>query len=171
MAETTRHRQAFDVYWGMGAERSIDQLHAAMAAQGKAPTLRTLYEWSRRYHWQRRITQLEREARRAEDETRIQALREMYERQSKEALLLQQRGAEWLAGMSKDDATADAAIRAIVEGARLERLARGEPTERQEVTGNEKADPRFAALSDEELDRLIQYAEGAVGGEDETQSK
>ena len=132
--------------------------------------MRTLYEWSRRYHWQRRIAQLELEARRAEDETRVQALREMYERRSKEALLLQQRGAEWLAGMSRDDATADAAIRAIVEGARLERLARGEPTERQEVIGDDKTDPRLAALSDEELDRLIEYAEGAVGGEDETRS-
>ena len=171
MAETTRHRQAFSVYWEMGSERSVERLHAAMSAQGKAPTLRTLYEWSRRYHWQRRIAQLEREARKADDEARIQALREMYDRQSKEALLLQQRGAEWLAGMSKGDATADAAIRAIVEGARLERLARGEPTERQEVTGSEKADPRLAALSDEELERLIQYAEGVVGGEDETQSR
>jgi len=170
MAETTRHREAFDAYWRLGAERSIERLHAVLTARGRAPTVRTLYEWSRGFRWQDRIARLEREAKRAEDEARLQALREMYERQGKEALLLQQRGTEWLAGMTKDKATAEAAIRAIVEGARLERLARGEPTERQEVSGDVQIDAKLAALTDEELDRLIEYAEGALGREGKTKS-
>ncbi len=165
MAETTRHREAFDAYWRLGAERSIERLHGVLVARGKAPTLRTIYEWSRRFRWQDRIAQLERQAKQAEDEARLQALREMYERQAKEALLLQQRGTEWLAGMNKEKATADAAIRAIVEGARLERLARGEPTERQEVTGDVQINAKLAALTDEELDRLIEHAQGALGRE------
>jgi hypothetical protein len=72
--------------------------------------------------------------------------------------------------MTKDKATAEAAIRAIVEGARLERLARGEPTERQEVSGDVQIDAKLAALTDEELDRLIEYAEGALGREGKTKS-
>ena len=164
MPETTRHRQAFETYWRLGSERSIERLHAALTAAGKAPTVRTLYEWSRRYRWQHRIAGLERQARRAEDEARVKALVEMHERQAKEGLLLQQRGTQWLAAMEGDDATADAAIRAITEGARLERVARGEPTDRQEVQhveGNE----RLAALTEEEIEYLVELAEGDLGGE------
>ncbi len=164
MPETTRHRQAFDAYWRLGAERSIEGLHAALTATGKAPTLRTLFEWSRRYRWQHRIAGLERQARRAEDEARVRALGDMYERQAKEGLLLQQRGTEWLAAMEGADATAEAAIRAVVEGARLERVARGEPTERQEIQ-NVEGNERLAALTDEEVDHLVELAEGDLGGE------
>ena len=166
MPETTRHRQAFDAYWRLGAERSIERLHAALAAAGKAPTVRTLYEWSTRYRWQYQVADLERQARRAEKEVRIQALGDMYERQAKEGLLLQQRGTQWLAAMEGEDATADAAIRAVVEGARLERIAMGEPTDIQEVQdgqGNE----RLSELTDEEVDHLVELAEGDLGGEDE----
>ena len=170
MAEKTRHREAFDAYWRLGAERSVERLHKVLTAQGKAPTLRTLYEWSRRYRWQDRVTQLEREAKRAEEEARIQALHEMYERQAKEALLLQQKGTEWLASMDRKKATAEAAIRSIVEGARLERLARGEPTERQEVQGDVQINAKLATLTDEELECLIEYAEGALGGEGKAES-
>ena len=165
MPETTRHRQAFDAYWRLGAERSIERLHAALTAAGKAPTLRTLYEWSRRFRWQYRIADLERKARRTEDEARIQALADMYERQAKEGLLLQQRGTEWLAAMEGEDATAEAAIRAVVEGARLERVARGEPTERQEIH-NAEGNEKLSALTDEEVDHLVELAEGDLGGED-----
>ena len=42
MAESTKHRHAFERYWRLGPERSIEALHAAMRAEGKAPSLRTL---------------------------------------------------------------------------------------------------------------------------------
>ncbi len=165
MPEGGKHRHAFECYWRLGPERSVEKLHAALDADGAAPSLRTLYAWSSRYRWQDRLADLERDARQAEDEARIAAIREMQERQAREALLLQQRGTEWLAGMDNERATPEAAIRAVVEGARLERLVRGEPTEVQEVRHD--GDPRLERLSDEELDRLIAHAEGAVDGEGE----
>ena len=168
MTESTRHREAFELYWRMGAHRSIERLHTELEALGSAPGLRTLYEWSRTYGWQQRIAGLEREARRAEDDVRVQALREMQDRHAKEALLLQQKGAEWITAKGGDDATADAAIRAIVEGARMERLARGEPTERQEVKAELELHTRLGGLSDEQLDHLIGLAEGALDGTGET---
>ncbi len=167
MPENARHRQAFDVYWRLGAERSVERLHKALRAQGNTPSLRTLYDWSRRYGWQERLARLEEEAKRSEDDAHVQALREMYDRQGKEALLLQQRGAEWLAGMTDEKVTADAAIRAVVEGARLERLARGEPTDRQEISTHDQENRRLAAITDAELDRLLEHAEGAVAGEEQ----
>ena len=171
MAESTKHRLAFERYWRMGAGRSIERLHVELQAAGDAPTLRTLYEWSRRYHWQDRILELEREAKRAEDEARVSALAEMYQRQAKEALLLQQKGTEWLAAMAPGDATAEGAIRAVVEGARLERLARGEPSDRKEVQGEIGVNARLASISDEELDRLIEHAESALGREGEAEPR
>ncbi len=165
MVEKTRHREAFELYWRMGGACTLEQLHAELEADGRAPNLRTIYEWSRLHHWQHQIAAMEQEAKQAEHEARIAALKEMYERQAKEALLLQQKGAEWLAAMGADDATADAAIRAVVEGAKLERLARGEPTDRQEVNGEIGINARLAGLSDEELDRLLEYTEGALDGE------
>jgi hypothetical protein len=158
MRENTRTRQAFDIYWRLGASRSIERLHAAMSANGRAPTLRTLYAWSSDLHWQHRLARLEEDAKRAEDEARVQALREMYERHINEALVLQQKGTQWLTAKGMEDTTADTAIRAIVEGARMERLARGEPTERREVNGEFQINARLAAVSDDELDNLIELA-------------
>ena len=165
MPETAKHRRAFDIYWRLGPERSIERLHAELAEAGAAPTLRTLYEWSSRYHWQDRLLELEQEAQRVEDEARIAALRQMQDRQTKEGLLLQQKGAEWLSKMDDKRVTADAATRAVVEGARLERLARGEVTERKEIRREgEEANERLAELTDEELKEFIQRAEGLVDG-------
>ena len=90
----------------------------------------------------------------------------MRERQSREALLLQQKGTEWIAGVEEGKASPEAAIRAIVEGAKLERLARGEPTERTEQ--HTTVDSKLKELTDEELDQLIRIANAHVGGEEPT---
>jgi hypothetical protein len=163
MSESTRHRQAFDRYWTLGADRSIEKLQLELRQVGRGVGLRTLYDWSSRFHWQDRLTDLERNAREAEDRQRITAIREMAARQAREALLLQQKGAEWLTSLTTDQVTADAAIRAIVEGARLERLVRGEATERTDDLG--RSNSRLEALTDEQLDSLLQYAERALAGE------
>lgn len=164
MRETTRHRQAFELYWQLGAGRTIERLHAALSANGRASSQRTLYEWSRQFHWQDRLLRLEQDARRIDDEARLQALREMSERHTKEALLLQQRGAEWISQMDDAHVTADGAIRALVEGVRMERLARGEATEKREISGELEIRPRLKELSDEQLDDLIDLVERGVEG-------
>lgn len=162
MTETTRHRQAFDVYWHLGSARSIERLREALREHGRPPSLRTLYEWSRSFHWQRRLLDLERRAREADDAGRVAAIREMAERQAKEALLLQQQGTSWLTTIDPQQVSADAAIRAIVEGARLERLVRGEPTDRQQIQGS--WNHRLEGLTDDELERLISSTDGSVAG-------
>lgn len=157
MPEGTRQREAFDGYYGIGRERSLVRLHELLSTSWeRAPSLRTLEEWSRQHHWQDRLADLERAARVAADEERIAAIREMQARHAREALLLQQKGTEWLTAIDGGDASAEAAIRAIAEGARLERMARGEIETAQ--AENEAGDPRLERLSDDELERLIGVA-------------
>ena len=159
MPEDTRQREAFDAYWALGAERSIELLRQSLAEQGEsAPGVRTLYSWSSRYRWRDRITQLEREAREAGDQAKVAALEEMYERQAKLGLLLQQTGAEWLTQQT-EEVSPEAAVRAVTEGAKLERLARGEPTERTALQGEVDVHEQFEEFSDDELRLLAQ--EGA----------
>ncbi len=164
MRETSRHQRAFDLYWELGPDRTIERLHAALHAVGTGPSQRTLFEWSRQYHWQHRIAQFERDARLAADAARVQVLREMAERHTKEALLLQQKGAEWISRMDDDHVTADGAIRALVEGVRMERLARGEATEKTEISGELDIRPRLKELTDEQLDDLIDLVERNLEG-------
>ena len=163
MRETTRHRAAYERYFRLGPRRTIEQLHEAPTAADRAPSLRTLYEWSRQFHWQARLDDFERRARQAHDATELEAVREMHERQAKEALLLQQKGAEWLAALEGEAASADTAIRAITEGAKLERLVRGAPTERTATTDPLAA--RLKGLDDGELDSLLTLAERDLAGE------
>ena len=101
MAETTKHWKAFERYWSLGEQRSIEKLHQALTTEA----------------W-------------------IAAIKEMQTRHAKEALLLQQKRAEWLTGLGLESVTAEAAIRSISEGIRLEQLVRGEP-EVQARTGLE----------------------------------
>lgn len=171
MTESTKHREAFELYWRLGAERSIERLHAAWSGRTRKapPSLRTLYEWSSRCQWQSRIAKLERDARVAGDEARIAEIKEMQERQAKAGLFLQQKGMAWLVATGDEMASPEAAVRAIVEGAKLERLARGEVTERQEVTGEIAA--RLTEFNDDELDALIEHAQGLVGGAGEAPSR
>lgn len=148
MPENAKHRHAFDAYWKLGSGRTIEKLHAVLCGRGgrraggrpssgHGPTAgKSAWPALRKRRRGRKTT------------VRVEALREMYERQAKEALLLQHRGAEWLAGITDDKVTADAAVRALVEGARLERLARGEPTDRQEVSTHDQENKRLAAITD-----------------------
>lgn len=163
MPESTRHREAFDRYYRLGPHRSLALLADALrASDADAPSLRSLEEWSSRYQWQDRITDIERHAREAENEARIAEIREMQERHAKEGLLLQQRGAEWLTGLAAEAVSAEAAIRALVEGVKLERLARGDVTERTEV--QQGGDPRLERLTDDEFAQLLRMATGSVEG-------
>jgi hypothetical protein len=168
MRETTRHREAFNAYWELGAGRSLSELPRAFQALGKQPpSRRSLAEWSRQFHWQDRIADLERTARDADDAERREAIREMAERHAREGLLLQQKGAEWLNGLETEQASADAAIRAVVEGARLERLARGEATDRIVA----EPDAHLERLSDAELEDLITHVGATLAREDTEESR
>ena len=165
MREGTRHRVAFDAYVGLGPNRSLERLHDVLAADpGRhrlktAPGLRTLYRWSAALHWQDRIADLEREARRGDAAEHVEALRLMNDRHAQEGVALQQRAVQRLRALLDGELTPSEAIRALGEGVRIERLARGEVTDRTQVEGKDD-DLDLSGFSLAELRALAAATEG-----------
>jgi hypothetical protein len=164
--EKTRHRLAFDLYVRMGASRSLEALQRnlkkdpSLIGLKRAPSLSTLEAWSSAFHWQGRLLDLERQAAERDQEELLRALHEMNERHAKEGLALQQKGVERLGTLSPDQLSASDAVRALVEGVRLERLARGEPTEHIRQEGKIlHGHIDLSSFTNEELRRLAQLAE------------
>lgn len=171
MKEKTRQRLAFDLYVRLGPDRSLEALHRALQEDPsriglkRAPNLSTLEAWSSALHWQERLLDLERESHEQDREAQVQALQEMNERHAREGLALQQKGIARLQDLPPSKMPVGHAIRAVIEGVWLERLARGEPTEhiRQE---REMIDGHIdlGRFSNEELRRLAELADrGATG--------
>jgi len=164
MPASSRQERPFAVYLGLGPDRSLVELAAVLRADPsraglrRAPSLRTLEDWSARYRWQERIAQIDRQAREEAEREHLEWVKQHRERLRQEGLLLQQRGIEWLRNKQTDEVTAHEAIRAIDTGFKLEALALGEATQRIVV---EDDDERLQRLSDEELELLIRHAREA----------
>lgn len=167
MPASSRQERAFTVYLGLGPGRSLAELAAVLRADPsraglrRAPSLRTLEDWSARCRWQERIAQIDRQAREEAEREHLGWVKQHQERLRQEGLLLQQRGIEWLRNKQTDEVTAHEAIRAIDTGFKLEALALGEATQRIAV---EDDDERLRRLSDEELELLIRHAREAQSG-------
>jgi hypothetical protein len=158
--ESAKHRVAFNLYWYLGPRRSLEAVAETIAARPRdfgfkqAPHSRTLSRWSARFHWQNRLAEMEAEARQLQAEEQVDELRVMNERHIKEALALQQKGVARLHALGDHDLSPEEARRAIVEGVKLERLVRGESTERTEVKGDLRLEQFIQGLSESELRRL-----------------
>ena len=175
MKEMTRHRLAFDLYVRMGADRSLEALHDALQGDpsliglSRALSRSTLEAWSSSFHWQDRLLDLERQAVEQDRDEQLKTLREMNERHAKEGLALQQKAVERLQSLPSDELSASDAVRALIEGVRLERLARGEPTDRIRQEGEILyGNVDLRNFSNEELRRLVELAERRAAGAGET---
>jgi hypothetical protein len=176
MKEGTRQRRAFDLYVHLGAGRSLEELQRQLQARpeligvNRGPSRTTIEAWSSAFHWQDRFLDLERQARQQDEAEQVRALREMGERHAREGLALQQKGIERLNALLPGELQVPDAIRAIIEGVKLERLARGEPTEHVRQEGAMLyGHLDLSHFSVEELRRLAELAEGGSGGAGEAQ--
>ncbi len=167
MSSPSREGRAFVVYLGLGPDRSLAELTAVLRADPKraglrrAPSLRTLEDWSARYRWRERIAEIDTRGREAAVQQHLEWVGHYRERLRQEGLLLQKRGVDWLKNKDTDDVKANDAIRAIDTGFKLEALALGEATERVAM---EADDERLQQLSDEELELVIRHARQAQSG-------
>jgi hypothetical protein len=135
--ESTRAFGAFCVYRDLGPRRSLRAAAAAFYGRTSAAVERQLDKWSRAYHWVERTgawdRNLDAEACKAQQEAR----REMVERHVKEARALQAKALERLRALIPEELGPADLLRYIIEAAKLERLALGEPdtVQRHELTG------------------------------------
>ena len=170
MKEGSRHRLAFDLYVRTGAERSLESLARLLVGDpariglSRAPALSTIEGWSIAFHWQDRLIDLEREARQKDREVQVKELVDMNERHRKEGLALQQKSLERIAAMATGELSPADAIRGLMEGVRLERLASGAPTEHVRQEGDTHGHIDLRNFSIEELRRLAELGGSRATG-------
>jgi hypothetical protein len=175
--ERAQHRRAFDCYVRLGTDRSLDALaHAlhddpSLCGLRHAPGRRTIERWSSVFHWQDRIVDIERAARERDKDDQITALRDMNERHKKEGVALQHKALERIAALQPDALSPGDAIRGLMEGVRLERLAVGAPTEHIRQEGDSLDGQHLRRFSTEELRRLAELAERRAAGAGEEEPR
>lgn len=118
---------AFDFYFSLGPSRSYQAV-----ADRYGVTKRAVTGLAKRENWQRRLVEVEAEARARADRKKVDSLEAVTERHLKALRVVFAKGLEALRNMSIDS-PADA-MRAIQLAIREERLALGEPSERTAVS-------------------------------------
>ena len=125
--ESSRAFGAFAAYRGLGPRRSLRAAAEAFSGQASAARERQFDKWSHTFRWVERAAawdrHLDAQARRAQEE----AQREMTERHVKEARALQGKALERLRALRPEELAPLEVLRYLVEAAKLERLALGEP--------------------------------------------
>ena len=166
MKDDTRHRTAFNVYFELGPNRSIELLRDTLSGDAakygfrRAPGLRTLYRWSKERRWQLRLAELEEEARERAAVAHAQRNEEMRVRHGKESLFLQHTGIGVLQRSPDGSISPAVAIQAIKEGVRLEREANGDAPLRRDRGNPYRAYTR--ELSDADLADTTAAAQRAL---------
>lgn len=116
---------AFSFYVSLGPRRSYDAVAAKYGA-----SRRGVADHAKREHWQERVAKLENRARADAETKAAESLEAMNQRHLQEARFLQSRGLE---GLKSGRLELYAANGRLVElGVKLERLVRGQATERTE---------------------------------------
>lgn len=154
--ESSKAFHAFMLYRDMLPKaRSLRKVGQKLAKT--LPYLTHLKRWSSQYGWVARAQAHDDHLAAVRAEAQEEAIKEMAERQAKEGMILQEVGIQRFLdkdgkpvsiGMEDKDA-----IRAIDVGAKIERTARGQPTEivKEEITFRPAKD-----LTDDELAEIIQ---------------
>lgn len=136
--ETPTAYRAFMDYCRMGTRRSLRALRERYIEQEvsdesaqKPPTIytSTLFNWSLRHHWQKRVRLWDAHQEHLKAEEHNQVIADMNRRHAQMGMIAQQKALAKLTSLSADGKaiTVTEATRLMVEGSRTERLARGEP--------------------------------------------
>lgn len=130
--ETTKAFYAFTIYRDLGHNRSLSKVHENYieATSKTRSCLRTIAGWSSKFNWVKRVQAYDDYMDGLAREEKEKAVKEMQKRHLTLGMALQAKGAERLQNLDGKDMKTRDAISAIAQGTRLERLIRGEPTER-----------------------------------------
>jgi len=119
---------AFALYVAMGPTRSYRAVGEAMGL-----VTRTIEAHAAQRQWQARLARIEAQAARRTEEHLVDLIAEMNHRQADAGRRLQEQALAALERQAKVETARDA-IRGLEVGARLERTARGEPSDRHELS-------------------------------------
>jgi len=148
--ESSKAYAAFCVYRDLGPDRSLVK---AAELSKPSPNLAQFKWWSRKNDWASRAQayddELERQKRAVNERARL----EMAERDAKMAMLVKTTVLDAFRSIKAEDLTPDQAIRWFVEAVKIERLARGEPTqiEKREHSGPGGRPIELQTLTDAQL--------------------
>lgn len=127
MSRAKLPKDAFEHYVGLGPERSYQAVADHYQVSKRAVT-----DLARREQWQQRLLGIEQEARQRSEARLLESLEQMNERHLKTLQVIQRKALEALRSMSLGSAME--AVRALDITIQKERLIRGEPSDRTELT-------------------------------------
>jgi hypothetical protein len=165
--ESAKAYAAFGLYRDLGSRRSLDEAsrsyhrsdreiqHASARRPPRASG--TIRRWAQRYNWLARARAWDQEFERIRQAEQRAALQEMAERHAKEALMMQNKAIERLRQLRPEELGTRETLAYLVEAAKLERLARGEPTER---VSQEHHFDQLQELTDDELAEIVARGRG-----------
>ena len=163
--ESSKAYAAFGIFRDLGPRRSLNE--ASRVYYGQAPPAENTTAtgrrrkasgqvrlWAERWNWPARARLWDQELERVKRMKQLEAVDEMAERHAKEALMLQNKAVERLRQLRPEELKPRDTLDFLVEAAKLERLARGEPTERV-AEEHSFPDMNVKELSDDELARIV----------------
>lgn len=118
---------AFEYYASLGIDRSY-----AKVATRYGVTKRAILRCAKREDWQRRVDELDVKARDASEKRAVESIEQMNDRHLRAMKIIQAKALEALKSLSLE--TAFEAIRALDMATKSERLIRGEPSGRTEIS-------------------------------------
>lgn len=123
--ETPKPFEAFCIYRDMGTERSIRKVAEKL---GKSNTI--ISRWSTNNNWVERVAAWDDEQERIEREEaqkeHLHTIREMRKRQAGSGFAMQFKALEALKKIPLEDLSGNDIVRLLVEGAKMERIGRGD---------------------------------------------
>jgi hypothetical protein len=168
--ESSKAYAAFAIYRDLGPRRSLEE--ASRLYHNKTPESATptaggrrreasgqIRRWAGRWDWVARARAWDQELERIKRHQQVEAVAEMAERHAKEALMLQNKAVERLRLLRPEELVPRDTLSFLIEAAKLERLARGEPTER---VAEEHRFPDVKELTDDELAQIVASARGRL---------
>jgi hypothetical protein len=131
---TKRAESLMLIYHALGPTRSLERLARYITGLGLGTSLKTLKTYSANYEWQVRIRELDQAQAESQQAEHLQLISEMNSNQARLGAALQSVSALSLRNISVNPILSARDTGYLAEvGSRLERLARGEATTRQEV--------------------------------------
>jgi len=158
VGETDKAYRAFATYRDMGTNRSLRKttkiIYGVESDDDVTTYLRQIAKWSSANRWVERVNQYDAYNDYQRWSNRQEDIRLMEQRHASIAVQVQRTALEKLELLAPSDLSANDVIRFLEQAVKIERLARGEATNRSEVSGKDGA-PLELAVTVEDLESKV----------------